>query len=218
MINTQCSIDHTNCKLPSWCPRIVSTTKARVMVEDVSTKYWKESRKRHNWRRKSEAMSFFIVISTVVFLEKKKNRNIRWALKGIAYQSYVGPFLDYTTRKRSWHQILLNYLSVSLLWHCREKRKLTFHVKTRIQAHFPILIRSKKLRRFKSDNHGIRAISIFLNSLRSSTPLVSTSALKIFSWAWVEIASVSKPSGDGVLFSILWYKTEMSGGSSKSRL
>ena len=50
----------------------------------------------------------------------------------------------------------------------------------------------------------MRAISIFLINLRSSTPLVSMSALKIcFKFSSVEIATLSEPSGEGVLFSMV---------------
>ena len=83
-----------------------------------------------------------------------------------------------------------------------------------IQAHFPILVRSKKLRRYRNDNHGMRAISIFLINLRSSTPLVSMSPLKsffTFPSASVEIATLSEPSGEGVLFSMVADKVEKTG-------
>ena len=44
-------------------------------------------------------------------------------------------------------------------------------------AYFPMLVRSRKLSRYKKDNQGINAKSIFLISFRSSTPLTSTSGL-----------------------------------------
>ena len=41
-------------------------------------------------------------------------------------------------------------------------------------THFPMLVRSRKLSRYRNESQGIRARSNFLNSLRSSTPLTST--------------------------------------------
>ena len=88
----------------------------------------------------------------------------------------------------------------------QEKCKLTLHLQIRTtQAYFPILVRSKKLRRYSNDNHGMRAVSIFLNSLCSSTPLVLTPALKIF-------FSLSELLGDGVLPAIVMDAIGWDGG------
>jgi hypothetical protein len=80
-----------------------------------------------------------------------------------------------------------------LPWHyCRslERQRKWFNN----LSYFPMLVRSRKLRRYKKDSQGMRAKSSFRTSLRSSTPLVSMSAL--YSGGAVTDAALSEARSD----------------------